>query len=187
MSGELGWHDEAELHGVRVRVHFFDPALVDADADAARRLLPVFGAAPPPLEPAPPSGYAFTVGGLGARPDAVFAFGSGLISLVRGDIRRRDRDNWRALLRIDAVLRSLATAIAVAGERQLPTVAMLRDCGALYQIDSGSAVLECLAAHIGDACRHWRLPRVAPAQLASFCEPKLRALAGARAAGTAST
>ena len=178
MSMGLPWHDEAEILGVRVRVHCFDPVEVDSRPDIAARLLPVFGASPPRIESE--TRTRFAVGALSAHPAAVFAHGDGLISLMRGDIRPRDRDNWRALFRVDAMLQSLATAMAVAGQRQLPTAALLRDHGALYQFDPGSAVLECLATHIADACRHWQTPAVSAAQLASFCEPRLRMLPGIR-------
>jgi hypothetical protein len=179
MNAELNWHEQAQILGVRVRVHLFDPAEVDSRADPVARLLPVFGAALPRREDDPGRRPTFAVGGLSARPDAVFAHGDGLICLMLGDSRLRDRDNWRALFRVDAMLRTLAAAMAVAGQRQLPTAALLRDRGALYQFDPSSAVLECLATHIGDACRHWK-SAVSADQLASFCEPRLRSTPGVR-------
>ena len=185
MSRELVWHDEAEFLGVRVRVHLFDPAEVDTWTDPAARLLPAFGSEPPRLEAAGDQCPDFRVGALRVRPDALFIHGEGLICLTRGDVRLRDRDSWRRLFRIDAMLVALATAMAVAGQRQRPTAAMLREAGALLQFDPASAVLECLATHIGDACRHWQTPQVNPVQLASFCEPRLRTLPGVRAAAPA--
>lgn len=181
MTAALTWHDEAEILGVRVRVHLFDAARVDARTDRAARLLPIFGDTPPPLDDKAEGDASHAVGTLLARPEAVFRHGNALICLSEGDGRPRDAENWQRLFRIDAMLTALAAAMAVAGERQRPTVAMLRDAGALYQFDPGSAVLECLATHIGDACRHWEAPKgVSAAQLASFCEPKLRALPGIR-------
>lgn len=181
MSTALDWHEEFAILGVRVRVHFFDARAVDARANRAARLLPIFGDSPPPLDAPSVAKPDFAVGALHAKPDAVFRHGEALICLTEGDDRPRDRDSWRALFRVDAMLGALAAAMAVAGERQLPTVALLRDAGALYQFDPACAVLECLATHIGDACRHWDSPKgVSAAQLASFCEPKLRALPGIR-------
>ncbi len=181
MTAALTWHDEGEILGVRVRVHLFDAAAAEAKADRAARLLPLFGDSPPPLEDKSGESAGYVVGGLCAKPDAVFRHGDALICLVEGDGRPRDGENWLRLFRVDAMLTALAAAMAVAGECQRPTVALLRDAGALYQLDPGSAVLECLATHIGDACRHWEAPKgVSAAQLASFCEPKLRVLPGVR-------
>lgn len=188
MNSGLNWHDEAQILGVRVRVHLFDPAEVDARADPIARLLPVFSGALPRRDDASGERPSFAVGALHARPDAVFAHGDGLICLMLGDTRLRHRDNWRALFRVDAMLRALAAAMAVAGQRQLPTAALLRDRGALYQFDPSSAVLECLATHIGDACRHWGVARgVSADQLASFCEPRLRTTPGVRDIAAEST
>ena len=181
MNAGLTWHDEAQILGVRVRVHLFDPAEVDARSDAVARMLPVFTGVLPRREDEGEgeSRPSFAVGALHAQPEAVFAHGDSLICLVRGDTRARDRDNWRRLFRIDAMLQTLAAAMTVAGQRQIPTAALLRDCGALYLFDPGSAVLECLASSIGDACRHWESPQgVSAAQLASFCEPGLRVMPG---------
>ncbi len=186
MNPGLNWHDQAQILGVRVRVHLFDPAETDARADPVARLLPVFGGALPRRDDDPGQRSLFAVGALSARPDAVFAHGDGLICLMLGDTRLRDRDNWRALFRIDAMLKTLAAAMAVAGQRQLPVAALLRDRGALYQFDPASAVLECLATHIGDACRHWGAP-VSADQLASFCEPRLRSMPGVRDIAAQST
>ena len=181
MSADLTWHDEAWILGVRVRVHLFDVAEADARGDASARLLPVFHGALPRREGDDTQHPSYAVGALRAQPEAVFAHGNGLICLVRGDTRLRDRDNWRRQFRIDAMLQTLAAAMAVSGQRQLPTAALLREPGALYQFDPSSAVLECLATQIGDACGHWNEPGgVSPAQLASFCEPMLRALPGVR-------
>lgn len=181
MTTALTWHDEAAILGVRVRVHFFDVRAADAKTDPAARLLPIFGDSPPSLDPQSVAQPSFAVGALHAKPDAVFRHGEALICLTEGDDRPRERDNWRQLFRVDAMLGALAAAMAVAGERQRPTAALLRDAGALYQFDPASAVLECLATHIGDACRHWEAPKgVSAAQLASFCEPRLRALPGVR-------
>ena len=77
------------------------------------------------------------------------------------------------------MLQCVAAAMAVAGERQQPTAALWRGANLLCPFDPGPPVLECLATHIGAARRYWReATQVSPAQLASFCEPRLRLLPG---------
>ncbi|MDT7834922.1 hypothetical protein [Aquabacterium sp. OR-4] len=194
MSAPLPWHDEAELLGVQVRVHFFDPAEVDARSDAVARLLPVLVAdgrpalAPLPLV-APGQRPTCRAGGLVAQPDALWRHGDGLLCLTHhaadrsgdggNDARRLDPVHWRSQLRMDLLLQAVATAMAVAGQHQLPTLALWRGSNVLAQFDPGSAVLECMASLVGAARLYWNAPGgVTPAQLASFCEPRLRALPG---------
>jgi hypothetical protein len=77
------------------------------------------------------------------------------------------------------MLQCIASAMAVAGQRQQPTAALWRGANLLCQFDPSPPVLECLATHIGAARHYWREAlQVSPAQLASFCEPRLRALPG---------
>jgi hypothetical protein len=181
MNPELPWHEQADLLGVRVRVFFFDPAEVDARTDFVGRRLPILqGAA---LRLLAPEGQreSYRVAGLQAQPDAVLAHGNGLLCLsYKGsDGRLYEPGQWQRGWRIDAMLQCLASAMAVAGQRQLPTAALWRGANLLCQFDPSSAVLECLATHISAARHYWREPRqVSPAQLASFCEPRLRALPG---------
>ena len=183
MNTALTWHDDTQILGVRVRVHLFDADAADARDDEAGRLLPILCGARLQRLGQPGARQSHAVGELRAQPDAVFRHGNGLICLSHkgGDARPRGHDNWRGQFRVDAMLQSRACAMAVAGQRQSPTAAMLRERGALYQFDPSSTVLECMATHIGDARRYWREPHcVSPAQLASFCESKLRAMPGVR-------
>lgn len=178
MSEPLNWHDEADILGVLVRAWFFDPAEVATLADPVAQLLPILAAAPPvPLG----QRSSHSVGGLVAQPDAVLRHGNGLLCVMHksADPRPHDRDAWRGQLRVDVVLQAIAHAMAVAGERQLPTLALWRGANVLYQFDPSPPVLECLATHIGAARHYWNEPvSINPAQLASFCEPRLRALPG---------
>lgn len=194
MNPSLDWHDEAELLGVNARVHFFDPAVVDACTDAVARLLPVLvaGGAPvlPPLPLVEPGQRpTCRAGGLVAQPDGLWRHGDGLLCLVHkaadrigetgNDSRLFDPAQWRGQLRADTLLQCVATAMAVAGHHQLPTLALWRGRNVLVQFDPGSAVLECMASLVGAARLYWNAPAgVTPAQLASFCEPRLRALPG---------
>lgn len=181
MNDLLPWHDEAELLGVRVRAFFFDPAEVDARADPVARLLPVLDGCGARLL-APEGGReTYRVGGLAAQPDAVLAHGGGLLCLSQrgGDGRPLDRHAWRQQWRADQMLQSLAAAMAVAGQTQQPTAALWRGVNLVCQLDPAPAVLECLATHIGAARHYWNEPvAVSPAQLARFCEPRLRSLPG---------
>jgi len=177
----LPWHDEADLLGVRVRVHFFNPVEVDGCPDALGRLLPILQGSQAQLLGAEGQRETFRTAGLQAQPDAVFVHGSGLLCLSHkgGDGRPHDIGNWRAQWRADVMLQCLASAMAVAGARQQPTAALWRGANVLCQFDPSSAVLECLATHIGAARHYWNNATwITPAQLASFCEPRLRALPG---------
>lgn len=194
MSTPLPWHDEAELLGVLARVYFFDPAEVDACTDPVARLLPVLVAeGRPALAPLPLVEFGqrptCRAGGLWAQPDGLWRHGDGLLSLVHkpadrigeagNDSRLFDRVQWRGQLRADTLLQCVATAMAVAGHHQLPTLALWRGRNVLVQFDPGPAALECMASLIGAARSYWNAPEgVTPAQLASFCEPRLRALPG---------
>lgn len=179
MDAALNWHAEADLIGVHARAFFFDAAVVDAGADRAARDLPVFRRARPTPFGAD-TRASFVVGDLVAQPDAVFEHGDGLICLLRrsGEHDAHDPDRWPRQLGADAMLQAIAAAMAVAGQTQRPTAALLRCRNVLYQFDPGPPVLEFLATHIAEARRHCGEPRqVTAAQLARFCEPLLRAQA----------
>ena len=187
MSQALDWHDQAELLGVRVRTFFFDPATVNAQADFVARHLPNL----PNRRQGPglsahllvPEGQraSYRVPGLLAQPDAVLAHGNGLLCLSYkgGDGRLHAPDTWRQHWRVDVMLQCLAAGMAVAGQRQQITAVLWRGANLLCQFDPSPEVLECLASHIGAARHYWNEPQqVSPAQLARFCEPRLRAMPG---------
>lgn len=177
----LPWHDEADLLGVRVRVFFFDPAEVDARTDVVGRLLPILPGAEAQLLSPEDRRDSYRVSALHAQPDAVLRHGNGLLCLGHkgGDGRWLSPAQWRGQLRVDVMLQCIASAMAVAGHRQQPTAAMWRGTNVLCQFDPGSPVLECLATHIAAARQYWGgTEAVSPAQLASFCEPRLRVLPG---------
>ena len=185
----LPWHDEADVLGVRVRAYFFDPAEVDARSDFASRQLPILRHGTARLLAPEGQRRSYRAGGLLAQPDAVLAHGDGLLCLAYkgSDGRLMDPAQWRAQWRVDVMLQCIASAMAVAGQCQQPTAALWRGTNVLCQFDPGVAALECLATHIGAARHYWReLQSVSPAQLAAFCEPRLRALPGL-AAGTTPT
>lgn len=180
-ASALRWHDEADLLGVRVRVYFFDPAEVDARADFVGRQVPILQGTTAHLLTPEGQRDSYCVGGLQAQPDAVLAHGNGLLCLSYkgGDGRLFDATRWRQQWRVDVMLQSIAAAMAVAGQRQLPTAALWRGANVLCQFDPGPPVLECLATHIVAARQYWTgVTRVSAAQLASFCEPRLRLLPG---------
>jgi len=177
----LPWHDEADLLGVRIRAYFFDPESVDRLEDFVARNLPVLEDASPRLLAPEGQREAFKVSALTASPDAVLAHGTGLICLsYKGnDGRLFNPGHWLGQMRLDTVLQCVVTAMAVAGHRQQPTAAMWRGANVLCQFDPSPPVLECLGSHIGMARQYWNEPAtVSPAQLASFCEPRLRAMPG---------
>ena len=177
----LPWHDEADLLGVRVRVFFFDPAEADAHGDFVGRQLPILRGSGARLLAPEGQRSSYQAGGLLAQPDAVLAHGEGLLCLAYkgGDGRLLAPAQWRAQWRVDVMLQCIASAMAVAGQCQQPTAALWRGTNLLCQFDPGVAVLECLATHIGAARHYWReLQSVSPAQLAAYCEPRLRALPG---------
>ena len=184
----LPWHDEADLLGVRVRVYFFEPAALSADADFLARHLPILAGAAPRLLAPEGRRDTYRVGGLQTQPDAVLAHGEGLLCLSYkgGDGRSLSPALWRSQWRVDMMLQSIASAMAVAGQCQQPTAALWCGTNVLCQFDPGVAVLECLATHIGEAMHYWQEPdAVTPAQLAAFCEPRLRALPGLAVSGAA--
>lgn len=177
----LPWHDDAEVLGVRVRVFFFDPAAADAAPDFVARQLPILRGSGARLLAPEGQRQSYRAGGLLAQPDAVLSHGDGLLCLAYkgGDGRLHQPAQWRAQWRVDVMLQCIASAMAVAGQCQKPTAALWRGANLLCQFDAGVAVLECLATHIGAARHYWReLQAVSPAQLAAFCEPRLRALPG---------
>ncbi len=184
----LPWHDEADVLGVRVRAFFFDPAEVDARGDFVARLLPILRGGHTRLLVPDGQRQTYRAGGLVAQPDAVLAHGNGLLCLAHkgGDGRLQAPAHWRAQWRADVMLQAIASAMAVAGQSQKPTAALWRGTNLLCQFDPGVVVLECLATHIGAARHYWQERQsVSPAQLAAFCEPRLRALPGlASNAGT---
>jgi hypothetical protein len=184
----LPWHDEVDLLGVRVRAYFFDPTEVDARSGFAERQLPILqGATAQPLSPEGQR-ETYQIGGLRAQPDAVLAHGSGLLCLTYkgGDGRWLDAQQWRGQWRVDVMLQCIASAMAVAGQRQLPTAALWRGVNLLCQFDPSPPVLECLATNIAAAQQYWNQPAsISPAQLAAFCEPRLRVLPGLAAAPVA--
>ncbi len=180
-TSTLTWHDEQVLLGVRVRAFFFDPQLVDARGDWIARLLPVLS----PALPLPQSLHrdgergSYVVGDLQALPDTVLAHGNGVlcVSHRHADKLPHDPDRWVRQLRIDLMLQAIVAAMAVSGQRQQPTAALLRCQNALYQFDPGPPVLECLATSIAAAKRYCGAAGpISPQQLAAFCEPRLREL-----------
>ncbi len=204
MNHPLPWHDEADCHGVHVLIHFFDPVAVAALPDGIGRQLPVLANCEPvtaqPLRVARVDADAeFRVGSLVARPDAVYSHGDGLLCLLHdpdrlagprgaragGDNRTLDPSRWRDRLPVVRMLQCIASAMAVSGQRQQLTAALWRGGNAVCQFDPGPVVLERLASEIDAARRYWNEPlQVTAAQLASFCEPLLRAET-ARPAGNA--
>ncbi len=181
MTSRLNWHDETEMLGVRVRAFFFDPQEVDARADFVGRQVPILQGSAASLIHPEGQRESYQVAGLLAQPDAVLAHGGGLLCLSYkgGDGRQHALTHWRRQWRADVMLQCIAAAMAVAGQRQQPTAALWRGANLLCQFDPGPLVLDCLATHITAARQYWNeaLP-VSPAQLASFCEPKLRAMPG---------
>lgn len=177
----LAWHDEADLLGVRVRIFFFDPTEVDTRPGFVDRQLPLLQGVTMQLLTPEGQRSNYQVGALRAQPDAVLAHGNGLLCLsYKGnDGRFLAPARWQQHWRVDTMLQSIASAMAVAGDRQLPVAALWRGTNVLCQFDPSPPVLECLASHIGAARDYWREPEViSPAQLASFCEPRLRLLPG---------
>ena len=188
MMDKLDWHDEAELMGVRVRAYFFDPTEADARPDFVGRQLPILRGSAARLLSPEGQRDSYRVATLLAQPDAVLSHGNGLLCLSYkgGDGRLHEPGLWRSQWRADVMLQCIAAAMAVAGERQQPTAALWRGANLLCQFDPGPPVLECLATHIGAARRYWReAAQVSPAQLASFCEPRLRLLPGLTATDAA--
>lgn len=191
MNPPLPWHDHASLLGIGVRVYFFDPDTVAAQADAALRAVPILAAAagaPAGERPALLAGgdagpVQVRAGRLQAQADLVLRHGDGLISVLtaRGhDQRWHEPAYWLARLPADRVLQAVATAMAVAGQHQRPTAAVWRAPNALYQFDASLSVLEFLAGELPAAARWWQADGpVSAVQLASFCEPRLRAMLGA--------
>ena len=177
----LPWHDEADVLGVRIRAYFFDPTEADAAPDFLGRQLPILRGSAARLLTPEGRRQTYRAGGLQAQPDAVLAHGDGLLCLTYkgGDGRLLQPGQWRAQWRVDVMLQCIANAMAVSGQNQKPTAALWRGANLLCLFDPGVAVLECMATHIGAARHYWRaLQMVSPAQLAAFCEPRLRALPG---------
>jgi len=190
MSEQIEWHDEADVLGVRVRAWFFDPVQTALLANPVLQLLPMLSDAPPKPHSPLAQRSSHSVGCLTAQPDAVLVHGDGLLCLTHkgGDARLHELAHWQRDLRADAMLQAIAHAMAVAGQQQRPTVALWRATNVVYQFDPSPPVLECLATHIGAARHYWNEPvAINPAQLARFCEPRLRALPGlAQSAATLS-
>ena len=181
MNPTLPWHEQADLLGVRIRAFFFDPAEVEARTDFVGRQLPILQGAAAQLLAPEGRRDSYLVAGLLAQPDAVLSHGNGLLCLSYKscDSRLHAPGQWQRGWRVDVMLQCIAASMAVAGQSQLPTAALWRGVNLLCQFDPSPPVLECLATHIGAARHYWREPaQVSPAQLASFCEPRLRALPG---------
>jgi hypothetical protein len=182
----LRWDDEQDVLGVRVRVHFFDPAQAEAAPDWVDRLLPLLVPHRPTALHAPGERGQYTLAGLVAHPDGVFEHGNGLLCLLdrSADRRPHDPDQWASQLRGDALVQALVAAMAVAGHAQRPTVALLRCHNAVYQLDPTPAALECVATSLAPAREYnGGAATISVQQLAAYCEPRLRALPAAGAAG----
>lgn len=183
-ASPLVWHDETEVLGIGVQVHFFDADEVGARPLFTQRCLPVFGGdALPTLVAGEEHRPIFSVGDVWAQPDAVFEHGDGLLCLSHRATARRgmDRQRWRRELRADTVLQALAVTMVVAGARQRPAAALLRMHDALLMLAPQPQVLECLATSVAAARRYWSAPRaVSAVQLARYCEPLLRSTPGVR-------
>jgi hypothetical protein len=178
----LRWDDEQDLLGVRVRVHFFDADRANAAGDWVDRLLPLLVPERPTALHAQGERGQYTLASLVAHPDAVFEHGNGLLCVMDRSADRRSHDivHWPRQLRGDALLQTLVAAMAVAGQSQKPTAALLRCHNAIYQIDPSPAALECLVAGLGPALAYCggQAP-LSVQQLAAYCEPRLRALPAA--------
>ena len=180
-TSALHWHAEAMLLGVRMQAHFFDPEQVNLRVTFVERFLPVFRQARPRLLGDGAQRLNYIAGDLCAQPDAVLEHGNGLLCLTYRHTERLqvDRANWATQIRVDAMLQSIASAVSVAGARQLPTAALLRIGNALLLFSPSPPVLECLASNIASARRYWNTPNaVTASQLAGYCEPLLRKLPG---------
>ena len=177
----LHWHADAVLLGVRMHAHFFDPEQVNLRATFVERFLPVFRQARPRLLGDGTQRLNYIAGDLCAQPDAVLEHGNGLLCLTYRHTERLqvDRASWATQIRVDAMLQSIASAVSVAGARQLPTAALLRIGNALLLFSPSPPVLECLASNIASARRYWNTANaVTASQLAGYCEPLLRRLPG---------
>ena len=175
------WHDDARLLGVRVSAYFFDPLQINAKVSFVERNLPMFKQALPRRLGQGDQRDTYRSGDLWAQPDAVLEHGNGLLCLTYRHTERQglDQAHWPSQVRIDGMLHTVAAAMAVAGARQKPVVALLRLGNAVLQFAPSPPVLECLATSIGDARRYWKAPQfVTAAQLGTFCESRLRALPG---------
>ncbi|NRF68266.1 hypothetical protein HLB44_14835 [Aquincola sp. S2] len=178
-ESRLPWDDEQELLGLRVRAFFFDPATVGARHDWIDRALPVLTPVRPTTLHAAGERGQYAVAELIAHPDAVFEHGNGLICLLDRSEDQRDHDpaTWPNGVRGDALVQAVVAAVAVAGQRQTPTVALLRCHNVLYQIDPSPAALECIATSIVPAKRYCGAEgSISVQQLAAYCEPRLRNL-----------
>lgn len=181
MTDALPWTEQANLLGVRIRAYFFDPSEVDTRADFTGRQLPILHGSSAQLLAPEGQRDSYRTAGLQAYPDAVLAHGNGLLCLTYrgGDGRWFEPGQWQHLWPADLMLQCLAVGMAVAGQTQQPTAVLWRGTNLLCQFDPSPAVLECLANNIGAAQHYWHEPQqVSPAQLVSFCEPKLRTLPG---------
>lgn len=177
----LTWHAQTRLLGVQVQAYFFDPVEVDARASFVERYLPVFTRARPRRVGEDNDRMSYQAGDLLAQPDAVLEHGNGLICLTYRHTDRLfvEQERWSGQLRADLMLQAIAGAMAVAGSRQRPAVALLRIGNALFQFAPSPPVLECLATSVSAARRYWSAPKAVNAsQLAGFCEPRLRNLPG---------
>ncbi len=175
------WHDDARLLGVRVSAFFFDAAEINAKVSFVERCLPMFKQALPRKLGQDDQRESYRSGDLWAQPDAVLEHGNGLLCLTHRHTERQwlDQTHWPGQVRIDGMLHTVAAAMAVAGARQQPVVALLRLGNAVLQFAPSPPVLECLATSISDARRYWNAPQfVTAAQLGTFCESRLRALPG---------
>lgn len=185
----LRWDDEQDLMGARVRVHFFDADRANAAADWIDRLLPLLVPNRPTSLHAQGERGEYVLASLVAHPDAVFEHGNGLLCVMdrSADQRHHDIDHWPRQLRGDALVQSLVAAMAVAGQSQRPTAAMLRCHNAPYQFDPSSQALECLVSSLGPALAYCggQAP-LSVQQLAAYCEPRLRALASVSGQGSTS-
>ena len=175
----LNWHEQADVLGVRVRVYFFNPAEVDARTARLDRHLPILAGSGAHVLGTEGQRDCYRVPGLMAQPDAVYQHGNGLLCLSQrgADGRLHRPGHWLRHWRADLMLQSLAAAMAVAGQTQKPTAALWRGANVLCQFDPSPLVLDGLASQIDAARRYWNEPDyLIPAQLASFCEPRLRAV-----------
>lgn len=149
--------EHADLCGMAVEAVFFDPTEADADADAARRLVPFLPAGAGRVAASEGTGTVFRMNGLVAEPDAVIELSSGLVAVEvkpKGG-RPDDPERWSETIREKDLLQTLAAAAACAHETGRPTAAVLRTANAVYFLRPGADVLRFLIEGIPEAERFW--------------------------------
>lgn len=173
-----GWQDQATIHGVAVKVCFFEAAAVEKAA-LPRRLLPFLRDALPRVLFTEGDRRNVRYGELVAQPDAVLEHGNGLVCVEYKSFGQRPHspEGWQREVRLKDMLQCLLAGYAVAQHYRTLTGCILRYHNACYQLCPPPSVIDEMLNLLPMAKNYYREAQaVSASQLAQFSVERIRTL-----------